>query len=76
MHRAYLIYRHHDGDIEGFVGLGFTGSVAVSDAIRRSAQACRCRSIPFVPDGLFVSEESLTDAERKSVHDDWRIPSE
>lgn len=68
-----LAYRHAGGEVEGFVGNGFTKSDARADAVRRVCREMGCKGLPYDPARLVESDKGLTPAEKESVRSDWKI---
>lgn len=73
MYRYLLAYRHDDGAVEGFVGLGPTPETAQHDAIRqilgRLSDPTRLRL--FQPTQIIEGDDELTCDEQAAVRRNW-----
>ena len=78
MFHYQLAYRHDNGEVEGFVGLGFTKANARDNAISQITtkiiDVLRVHKPEtfFHPDRVIEGEASLTPAELEQVKQDWK----
>lgn len=75
MFKFQLAYRHANGEVEGFVGLGFSESTArrkAEDAARQKVSSIR-ESFNF--NRLIFSESGLSGDEIEIVKKDWALES-
>jgi hypothetical protein len=74
MYFFHIAYRHHNGEVEGFTGTGFT-----KESARRHAEAkVRDKVVngclrPYDPNRLILSKVGLSPAEIATLIDDWKI---
>jgi len=75
------VYRHENGEVEGFVGQGSTKEAAKLDSVSQIGRklailADEARGIPkppmFYPNRVIKIIMSLTKAEHETVQADWR----
>lgn len=81
MHKYMLAYKHDNGDIEGFVGLGFTKAAAREDAINDIRKKLRIigelnGETPIL-DHSCIIEDAVTAAKlgasMKEIQADWNV---
>lgn len=68
-----LAYRHANGEVEGFVGTGFTESAAQRNAEVKAANKCIDARLPFEWNNLIYSPKNLTKTEMEVVQNDWKL---
>jgi hypothetical protein len=67
-----LAYRHHDGEVEGFVGVGFDKKAAEHAAVRKAAAKVRAIGQVFRADGVIHRPEGLSPDEVAQIRRDWK----
>ncbi len=66
-------YRHANGEVEGFQGVGFTKAAAVRDALNQLYKKLASLQVPEAPDPtrLITDESKLTPGELAQVRRHW-----
>jgi hypothetical protein len=72
MYQYNLAYRHQNGEVEGFQGIGFGEVAAERDAKDQIARKLQQIDQPFEEHRIITSMELLTQPERKQVMEDWK----
>jgi hypothetical protein len=67
-----IAYRHQNGDLEGFAGVGFKPESAQQDAYRKMQQKCFALRQPFVEERV-VSDKGLAAEDLATIQADWEI---
>jgi len=69
-------YRHANGEVEGFVGVGSTMKASKVNAFRAVRVGVSRKLLPFDPKGIIESvvhsEKKLTDEEMVTLQEDWK----
>ena len=68
-----LGYRHHNGEVEGFVGTGFDEDAAKRNAIHKVIRKVEAINLPFVSTTLIYTRIGLTKEEFEQLKKDWEI---
>ncbi len=68
-----IAYRHQNGEIQGFVGTGFTVQAAERDSRRRIEAKVGSLGQAFDPGRIISRREQVTTDEMKMIQDDWKL---
>jgi hypothetical protein len=68
-----LVYRHENGEVEGFVGKGADENAAHTNGIERITRKCAAVRHPYQSARLIDNLDTLTAAETAKVQNDWRM---
>lgn len=76
MFRVQLAYRHKNGDVEGFVGFGFTEDGAEQDCIRQMTYKCAVIRDSRPDSGydatrIIREDTGLSNDEMENIRKDW-----
>jgi hypothetical protein len=65
-------YRHANGEVEGFVGVGSTGEASRVNAINKVSREVEAKLLKFELSRILDSMESVTAVELVTLREDWR----
>jgi hypothetical protein len=67
-----LAYRHQNGEVEGFVGVGFEKKTAERAAVMKALAKVRAIGQVFRADGVIRRDDGLSPDEVAQVRQDWK----
>lgn len=67
-----LAYKHANGEVEGFVGVGHTEQGARQRAVNKVMQKCLTIGEPMTATSLIESQAGLSMEDLKTIKEDWR----
>lgn len=73
MYEFRLAYRHGNGEVEGFVGVGSTTATARRAAVNKATAKAAVTGTAFDPARLVERAAGLSADELKLVREDWTI---
>lgn len=73
MRTCKLAYRHMNGEVEGFTGVGSNAASAKTNAINKIKNKCAGINQPFYENKVILSVHYLHQDEIPQVREDWKI---